>query len=908
MWGVALIGVALLAGPALGEGEPRLLDPHSTGARLLLYRPGTLTYDNYGLEGYRPWPRNALTRTANPVYDEFGNFLVNGVEVYLLEENRRFDEIPGVFFGSRISKPGTYDSYTNRLMVADDSYREWNTRLMVGDRIRTHFSPLVLDLAALNGVRWDLADRDQGFTLAISRLDRPIFTDRDAGPLGDVAFATYLLGGHWQGRWRTIEMSASYANLFRIDSRSPPKWNGMKGRLPQVTQAVDYLVVRVEDSSERDGEGARVFAVDLLLDGKPRPDIAPFITRHNTELVNPDYPNKDRFFARPIPPYAEVLLGRQNNTYPLLEFGREGFLAADRKDYLLFWFPMPEGEAPEAAEFEALVSGNYRISAAEVYAIDPRLSRNDPASRNRATFYQEMAGATGRRTAGAAMERVRFQYGRQTGVTLTGLRLSTDVKGFQFRAEWAHSFNFLQFPAPQSRGGRHTRGGHAWLVNAERELTPRLAVGGEGFYLQPEYTTQLSVADLTLSAYTAPPGAFTGDLGTTDQSLNNTVDLNTVDDNDDKDPFPDSFFLPSFADNNGIFPGLDQDQDGQPDTNRNSNQIPDYFEPFLLYDVDPDDFDYGEDLNNNGVIDAREDDLKPDYPYDLNRRGYHLFLRGRPLAGWDLDLTLGRYRQEAIRGGTRSQVNYAEAEYQRTFPAWGELRLVDFLKRVRDDLPDDVFRYGDVANFNIFTPRGTIRTFAEDELLMQNSLVNTAFASFRFSGVRGLAAQAQVKHEANAQLDPERGGTNLIQGLSAVLRADYRWRLGGLEISPRYKLMTRKLADEQGRVQGRWEVFSYPMLMGRFELTEQSWLKGGIQGFPGLPSAYRNLDNEGQNYDTEDYLFTLVNRFTYAGYDLVLSAGYQVSERRMADRRRSFEDIDFGEFFVRMVMGLEPVL
>jgi len=90
MWGVALIGVALLAGPALGEGEPRLLDPHSTGARLLLYRPGTLTYDNYGLEGYRPWPRNALTRTANPVYDEFGNFLVNGVEVYLLEENRRF--------------------------------------------------------------------------------------------------------------------------------------------------------------------------------------------------------------------------------------------------------------------------------------------------------------------------------------------------------------------------------------------------------------------------------------------------------------------------------------------------------------------------------------------------------------------------------------------------------------------------------------------------------------------------------------------------------------------------------------------------------------------------------------------------------------------------------------------------
>ena len=106
-------------------------------------------------------------------------------------------------------------------------------------------------------------------------------------------------------------------------------------------------------------------------------------------------------------------------------------------------------------------------------------------------------------------------------------------------------------------------------------------MGGELFHLGPEYRTQLSITDLTLGAYAASgTGPFAGELGSTDESLNNTLDLNTVDDNDDKDPFPDDFFIPSFEDQNGVFPGLDKDQDGTPDTNRNRNQVPDYFRTF----------------------------------------------------------------------------------------------------------------------------------------------------------------------------------------------------------------------------------------------------------------------------------------------------------------------------------------
>ena len=185
--------VTALAPPVQGEGEPRLVEPHTTGARLMLYRPGLLTYDNYGLEGYRTWPRNVITRTANPIYDEFGDFLVNGVEVYRLQENRRFDEPSQLFSGSNVAKPNNYEGFLNRLIVADDGYQSWQTRLIIGDRIRTHFSPLLLDLVALNGIRWDLANEDHGFTMIASRMDKPVLSQEDSGALATAAFASYLI-------------------------------------------------------------------------------------------------------------------------------------------------------------------------------------------------------------------------------------------------------------------------------------------------------------------------------------------------------------------------------------------------------------------------------------------------------------------------------------------------------------------------------------------------------------------------------------------------------------------------------------------------------------------------------------------------------------------------------------------
>ena len=75
-----------------------------------------------------------------------------------------------------------------------------------------------------------------------------------------------------------------------------------------------------------------------------------------------------------------------------------------------------------------------------------------------------------------------------------------------------------------------------------------------------------------------------------------------------------------------------------PDHNRNYNGMPDYVEPFLMYDADPQDYDYGADLNHNDFIDARENDWEADYPYDPDLRGLHLYGQLQTDAGSDLDL------------------------------------------------------------------------------------------------------------------------------------------------------------------------------------------------------------------------------------------------------------------------------
>ena len=116
----------------------------------------TEPYRNYAYEGYRPYESLVFGRDRTPQFDNMGQFVMNGVNVFELQEFRTLQTTPG----SIIGKERQYGDFLNRLVIANDSYKGVDTRLIIGDRIRTKFTPLTLDLAAMNGLRVDSNFRD----------------------------------------------------------------------------------------------------------------------------------------------------------------------------------------------------------------------------------------------------------------------------------------------------------------------------------------------------------------------------------------------------------------------------------------------------------------------------------------------------------------------------------------------------------------------------------------------------------------------------------------------------------------------------------------------------------------------------------------------------------------------------
>ncbi|MSR82414.1 MAG: hypothetical protein EXS58_05740 [Candidatus Latescibacteria bacterium] len=906
----------------------------------LLFRPID-EHEDYSRQGYRRTGRQAEEHLTTLQYDDFGSLLMDGITLYDQRQTHpMFDDVstPGREPGSSLRKSLFYNDYLNRLFVANDSYGESHFKIIIGDRIRTRFSPLTLDLSMLNGMRIDSEVKGHQFSLVTSRIDRPIYrfegifgyeeaffgAVRSQPELASNILATYLLGGHYQKKLGALNIGLTYANQYRMDTQVGLARNGLKGTLPVYQPRgigpplrpsfIEYLVVKVACEAPRESGGAQVFKVRMLINGQLREDIVPTITHHDAQAeeilrINQDV-NGDRFFPenRSIPPFVQFLNGFIPAEAP--QSGKP--LEVKGTEYLLYWFKVPP-EGARRIQFEALVANDYAISLSEVYVAD--ITATDPRQRNAATYFYPAASAPGKVADGANLKTVRFDYGRQTGVTVAGIRLDTQVMGFLFDAEFGRDFDFRQYP--DIGGERHETRANAYYLVMQRAFE-RFSLGGEIFNMPPDYNTVLSTQDVRLSSeYTGP---FLAEVGNSlKTNYNNTLEFNLVEDNDDRDPFPDDHFLNFVRDQNGIFPGLDSDFDGRPDTNRNNNGIPDYNEPFLLYYVDPDDFAYGDDLNNNGQIDVREDDDKPDFPYDQDLRGYHAFASVRPTQG--LSLTLGRYDTEEPAKGGVNVVDYAKINWLREVPFWGRVSLTELLKRTEDTIANDIFRYVADRTFGalplvptqertrVFSNRdllGVTTSFIQDPLLFRNSIANTAFLDWRCTRLRPVNLRGNLKHEANFQRRTATERDNRIDTWTGVVAGDCTWHLGRFALSPKVKLQIEKVADERSEVLPFSEISFYPMLTASCPLTPATTLKLGAQGTPLLKSVHRDLHNRSLDYDAEDYLAMVTTTSDYNGYLMSLNLGYQARRQRLRDRSRESEDLDYSLLFVRLVAGLRP--
>jgi len=908
-WRTVLVLATTLG--ALSPGESQLLFDEDA------------VYQNYARQGYRPYTAGIFGRTTRNAYDELGTFLMDGVQVYELDEGRTVAPSPG----SYVDKGYFYGAYLNRLLVAQDSYRNWASRLIVGDQIRTKFTSLTLDMVALNGIRWDVEVDGSQLSLVASRQDWPIYNDADNAQHNAQDWATYLLGGHFERSLGALDLSLSYVNQHRTNSLVRWGENSLKGVLPATNNPPAYVVVKVSDDSDNDETGPTVFGVwvdELVLDvGGDRTVVdadadtaqvwgqlfRPDVTRHDTEVIDPTYPNRDRYLPqnRTIPPYFEYVKGQ----LPLVDSGGRR-LEADGTEYLLFWFAIPQEMRGQLEElhFSADVANDYRIEIAEVFLPGAVASSKNPdITGERSTYFHTVSTARGNVRDMSNRRRVRFEYGRQTGRTNLSARLESEVRGFQLRTEYAHTFSYYQYPTAAAGKRWDRRGGGAFFVNIKKRSGP-VTVGGEYFRISPRYSTVLAVEDTRYRSYTDMLESPFSVFPNFPERYNNTVELSTVDDNDDRDRYPDSHFLESFSDNDGIFPGLDQDQDGRPDTNENDNHQPDYLEPFLLYDSDPPEYDYGDDLNNNGVIDHREDDRDPDYPYDVDRRGHHLFVEVEPVRS--LQLAAGHYDSRELWRGGRNRVSYAKLDLRRSVYPHGAVQLANTLKRVEDDIEDDTPQFSPLISNGVpFEVRGSVsgapeRVMVEDELDMRDSWVNTAYVDATWFRIQNLEVNNRLKHTVNHQRESATRAANTMQEVAWVLRGEYRWELGRLQVTPKAKLMGYWRSDREDLVRPLGEGLFYPMVVADYQLTPQTKLSAGAQGFPFLRCQYRDFEHEDANYASEDYIAAVTNSTTYNGYHLSLNTGYHLKRIRHEQRWRQAEDLDRSLFFMRLIMGLEP--
>ena len=907
----------------------------------LLFKPGE-PYVNYAFEGYRAYESLIFGRDRTPQFDNLGQFVMNGVSVFELREFRTIDPVSG----SIITKPNLYQSYLNRLVIADDSYAGVNTKLIIGDRVRARFTPLTLDLAAMNGLRMDTRFNKGSLVLLASRIDKPIFEavqNADNNIHGDEnsefrpRWSTYLLGGDLRTQLPGVDMGISWVNQYRTDSFKSLDQSSYKGTLPTTGRPPEWIVVRVADQNPNDAVGVRVRRAVLSLNGRPLKHVlGPHSIADDQTLALTVTEHQER---PPIPP------ARRDNSndlvieFPHVEPSPQGVYETRGRGALLFWFKVPafffdagDTTIVNGSTVDLDVSGDYQIDLAEVF---------DGASANPATYFYTAETATGRPSDLDDYRRVRVRYGRQTGRTLLGAHANIDIKGFMLRTEYVRNFSFRAYPALISTELKHrTEQTGAFFAVLKRKWK-RLSLGGELFSIDRDYSTALNVQDDDFRSYfqflSSPfiyptnfnepqlPDLIEGER----PGPTNTIEFNSVDDNDDKDQYPDSHFLRKttnlttggrfIEDPNGVFPGLDSDQNGRPDINENDNRIPDYYEPFLLYRVNPDAYDYGEDVNNNGVIDEREDDDKPDYPYDVDRRGIHGFGQMDMLPSGTL--TLGYHHSRAPAEGGEANSTYARFEYQRRIPFWAEVYGVERLKWVQDDIADVVFGLGrnpiylEPEPVPLFAPTDEQRrnplglaVLQDDPLLMRDSRVHTLYLRAKLVRYEYFHAVWSLKHERNSQRRTPQQPQNTIGDFAMVLKADYEWTpWRGLRVRPQVKWLRQRLSDDRGQVVEVHERYFYPILRLECPISPRTSIKLGAQGFPFLASTYRNEVSPDVDFDDRAYLAQVSNTSTYLGYQVNVNLGYERRLREFKNRDRRAQDIDYSRIFLRVIAGLRPL-
>ena len=926
-----------------------------------LKRP-TRSYANYANQPYLNYPNHSFPYAdIRPVfYGPMGDYITEGFDLYSWTETRKPEQI----YGSAIfTDMGRMRGIMEHVITVRDGYGGWGYTAIVGDGLMARFSPLTLSKSDLNGVRLDLSTPALQMTLLGSRIERTrYFWDGGNHPdwsVEDTDFAkasTMLLGARIRGSIGALRYGVNGANLHVYESTKTG--NSMKGSLRPEQSPVDWVVVRVsDDSPEGAGAGATVQEMRLLINNDPRPDLVPGVIRHRTNAAiqvgtvsrstgefspiiyntfTGYYQNATSFYRgrNEVPLYADYFYRLEHDQG--IDVSKitnlEGLLAnfqtsspellqhVQGEQQVVFLFDLSAVPDVEKVEVEAVLGNDFHVEVATLNLENPR-GRNY-GTQYRTTFYRTALCARGQVEDMSNLKRRRFSIGEDTALFTYSVDLGLTLSGFEITGEYARSALYGRYPAridgasDFNRGSRSRRRGDAFFANGIKRFAGQHAlVGAELFSMDPDYGTQARIFVPFETGLTS--GHLAG-------LVNQTVYWDLVQDNEDADRYPDSHMGNILGtprdgqdkDADGVFPGQDSDKDGIPDTNRNFNDVPDYEEPFLMWDVEPNEYTYGLDRNNNDEPDLREDDGEPDYPYDADQRGYHLFVQLNLSKHWSAGA--GRYAVSEVAGAGQNRSTYALLSYRRKSPIL--LRQVFFenhLRRVEDDIPDEYAISDETSRpINLGSRGASLRLGApsfsyglrDDPLFYQDSFVNETYVEARVQPTAGL----EFSQKARLRLNWQRGG-RLHSGAfqrerrldlwNIVSRAQYSWQLSALSVQPQLKFMSLRLQDRDADQFLRDEYRIIPILRLQYPVMPRSLLRLGLQGAGPFPYRLEDKAQPRRSFKQRTAFLTLTNRSRYFGYDLYAIVGFQRDEKRFEDPFQTVGERDVWSFFVRGLIG-----
>ena len=803
------------------------------------YVPQDLYYIyNWGGYKYTNYAKDHFARYVSTELEGRGRYDIFGNWVTRGWELYDWREEHPLAFGSSVFKDSRYGSWFQNLVVAADSKGQYFTALTIGDAIRTTLTPLTFSRSNFNGMQWDFMSDKYQVTVLRSRVSEPVrlagFSDTDQR-----SDFTNLIGLRTTAQIGDfINLGFAFVNTHFGASTSNFSENSLAGLLTssQNSGNVDEITIRITDDSPGDGSGAFFFSSIMSVDGEP------------------------------------------TGIEPTIEGGRrrEGFLEALAEAPILLRFRVPDPLLTKKVHFDLVLSNDYKVEA----------TSNLQTNLEGQTIFLPVARSSGNARDNSNQQIVSFDYGLPSANQVASFTLETqDLMGFEIRGEYAQNTQFQRYPninvAKLSNLEKNDRKADAWYLNVTKRYW-RFFGYGEVFSMDHNYTTRGFVP------------AVNNDFVDYENTRQNWFEY--IDDNDDQDRVVDWARVGSSGDR-AIFPGLDENNDLVSDFNENGNRLPDYEEPFLRHYVDPPEFLFGVDMNNNTVIDRFENDEEADYPYKKGHRGYNFYAGGEIYPG--ISLSVGRSRERLLAGEERSEMWYALLSGLKDYPRLGRLEVFSMLKSVKDDIPDNLVQWvqrpGSFAGLQPFDdPRIT-----DDTTVLETAVGYTYYRQ-----------NLTFKNKLRWNYFRQRGQAGRLLDNSSFLglinKADYPFKLTSkITVIPRWKSMWRRRTQPRPAQLELNELTEILSLSAVFPLLNRSRLEIGFETifFFNAEPIDRLSPSYVDDFVGKGFTVQYTNRVQYQGYNLIANIGFQGNDTKFSN----LKDLDTSNtiIFVQVFVGID---